>query len=905
MNGVLHHLRSRVTRWLALFLLVLLLAIFAVLALGGILLDAAVDLPKMLRPSPGDFLAPGLVGFIVAIWFLRRRCSEAYLAWSWESKDPTLGNRLSNAVDLGKKSGDGPVQEFFRREAVALGRQSAAKLSAHQLWGRSLARALLVLTGALAAFAALTVSAPDLMRAELPRFLDPEGDHPPFSLLHFDVSPGASSVLFGGQIEVRATARGRPVDKLWLVHRAGDQESRAIMFLAPDKTFFQTLANVCDPIEYWVTDGRARSKRFPVTVLKTPQIAQVEVTTEFPEYTGKPPHTGKLSEEAQALPEETRVRFRVTSNRPLKSGTIELTPVLGGRTNRVNLAPEKTNGTMVSGVFAVTEAVAFTLSVRDTNGLESSDNRRGRFNILPDKPPRIFVLEPGKDAVATPATRVAVRVQATDDYAVARVAWLRGFNRSTERPLNLKLTLQAGPQSVEAEGVFDLAKLGVQPGDVIDYYFEAADNYPKWPNVVFSRPFRLEIITQKQYEDVLRQYAAQKSLFESYFKNDAWLRRLAERARAAAAKAAKSDPAARDDAVALAQQLDDYEKALQKLLQEPVNFDVEQSFRQSLADELAAIEAAKSKLDQALGAGVLDPETIRKLSEDMDELSKTEGKMVGVPAAEIANVAELLAAANSFVKLTKRQDALADMLDRFAGLATPMTRLQQMELEELAHQQQRVRDDLKQMLEQLPDLLDKVPREPAYEQFRQDVQDFLKAVSDLKIPEDLAAAAEALEVPDPRGGATLAAQAAAKMDQLVGKADASGAGSNGLTLRFGPLLLKPGLGNTLAQILGALGAGPGGSDGNDGYSLFNEDVAMYGSNAQLPAGEQASGRGDNMAINNPRTQQMAGDAQDSGLKQTETPGRVRLQPDAKFPLRYRELVGEYFRSVAESQKEGN
>jgi hypothetical protein len=80
---------------------------------------------------------------------------------------------------------------------------------------------------------------------------------------------------------------------------------------------------------------------------------------------------------------------------------------------------------------------------------------------------------------------------------------------------------------------------------------------------------------------------------------------------------------------------------------------------------------------------------------------------------------------------------------------------------------------------------------------------------------------------------------------------------------------------------------------------------MYGSNAQLPAGEHASGRGDNMAINNPRTQQMAGDAQDSGLKQTETPGRVRLQPDAKFPLRYRELVGEYFRSVAESQKEGN
>ena len=217
----------------------------------------------------------------------------------------------------------------------------------------------------------------------------------------------------------------------------------------------------------------------------------MEVTTEFPEYTGKPAHTGKLSEEAQALPEDTRVRFRVTSNRPLKSGAMELTPVLGGKPVAVALAPEKAGDPVVSGGFTLTEAVAFNLSVRDAGGLDSAENRRGRFNILPDKPPRIFVMEPGRDAVATPTTRVPVRVQATDDYAVTRVGWLRGFNRSTERPLSMKVTLQGGPQSVEAAGAFDLAKLGVRPGDVIDYYFEAADNYPKGPNVVFSRPFRL------------------------------------------------------------------------------------------------------------------------------------------------------------------------------------------------------------------------------------------------------------------------------------------------------------------------------------------------------------------------------------------------------------------------------
>ena len=119
--------------------------------------------------------------------------------------------------------------------------------------------------------------------------------------------------------------------------------------------------------------------------------------------------------------------------------------------------------------------------MRDVNDLESAESRQGRFNILADERPKLFVLEPGRDAVATPAIRVPVRVEATDDYGVARVAWLRGFNRSIERPFSMKLVLKPGPQSVEASGAFEFDKLGVRPGDVIEYYFEAADNYPKRP----------------------------------------------------------------------------------------------------------------------------------------------------------------------------------------------------------------------------------------------------------------------------------------------------------------------------------------------------------------------------------------------------------------------------------------
>src|SRR5205823_9719393 len=160
------------------------------------------------------------------------------------------------------------------------------------------------------------------------------------------------------------------------------------------------------------------------------------------------------------------------------------------------------------------------------------------------------------------------------------VVWLRGLNRSIERPFNMKLALKSGPQSVEAAGVFDFDKLGVHPGDIIEYYFEAADNYPKGPNIALSRLYKIQIISKEQYEAILRQTAARKALFEPYFALDAWLRRLAERARNLEKRAESGSEAdkaaAAKEAAALAEDLGKYKSKLGELLQQAMLFDVEQ-----------------------------------------------------------------------------------------------------------------------------------------------------------------------------------------------------------------------------------------------------------------------------------------------------------------------------------------
>jgi hypothetical protein len=929
--SVLKDLCSRVRRWLALSAIFNLLAASAALALGAVLLDATLDLSENVRavaPLGLAVIAGSYFGF--SLWRMRT-VTERRVAWQFEQANPAIGTRLTNAVELAHKSGASAVEEFLRREAVQLGRVCAAALRAWSVVRRRVRVSLAAGFMACLAWMLLASVSMELLRAVWPRFLDPRGDHPPYSRLRIDVVPEAAAVLYGGQIEVRATTSGRPVDKLWLVARSGTNETRAIMFLAPDHSFFQTLANLREAAEYFVTDGSARTRRFPISIRYTPQITMAEVRADFPDYTGKAPRTFKLAE-PQALPADTRLTLRVASNRPLKGGELTLTPVLGGEVRRIELQTESSDelrGTSndpptdprtghpssrinddssraVLGAFTLTEPVIVNVSVRDVDGLSSVEPRQGRFNVLPDERPRLFVLEPGRDAVATPDIRVPVRVQATDDYGVTRVIWLRGHNRSIVRPFQMRVTLKGGPQSVEAEGAFDLGPLGVRPGDVIDYYFEAADNDPKGPNVTLSRLYRLEIISEDQYQEILRRMAAQRALFEPYFKLGSWLRRLAERARDLDQKARSASEAEQQElarqANALAKELADYETELGNLMRQTMMFDVEQAFRETLVAQHEQLRQAQRQFSEQTAGGEFTPGLFAELSRQLSELARTEEQEIGEPARQIAAVAHLLARADRFVRLAQEQESIARLLQRFAEKAGGLTRLEQMEVQELMHHQRRVQDGLRNLLETLPELAARLPDNPAYDALRGDVNAFIEAVAEAKIERDMDAALHVLAQQDTMTGHALARLAANKMDKLIARCRGSDGmpGTAEQCLRFRPSVQEA-MGGTLGQILAAMGAGDG-ADGQDGYSMFSNNVGLYGPAVEL-AGAQAGGGRDAGGSSGSRVERVAGDAEDPGLTVPDAPGRVRLQPDAKFPLRYRDLVGEYFRAIAESETE--
>jgi hypothetical protein len=142
------------------------------------------------------------------------------------------------------------------------------------------------------------------------------------------------------------------------------------------------------------------------------------------------------------------------------------------------------------------------------------------------------------------------------------------------------------------------------------------------------------------------------------------------------------------------------------------------------------------------------------------------------------------------------------------------------------------------------------------------------------------------------------------MDRLISKAGGMPQqGGQCLCQSFKPSLQKS-LSNSLGQILAAMVGGKGGDgQGSDGgYALYNDEVSLYGPNVEL-AGEQAGGRPEPGQSQSRGSERVTGESQDPALAPVAAPGRVRLQPDAKFPLRYRDLVGEYFKAIADTEAE--
>ena len=504
---------------------------------------------------------------------------------------------------------------------------------------KPLGRALAVLAALAAAIGILAVAMPDLVKTEWERFRRPGADVPPYSLLRFTVTPRDAQVLYGEDLEIGATVEGGVADHLELVLEASDgSQSSLPMFSEAGGTWRAVLSKLTEPTNYFVRCYRARSEKYGIAIVTVPRIETVRVLVVPPEYAGQPNYEGPVPDEGVKGLRGTKVTLWATSNRPLSGGSLLVTsgsnasgtqsmPTVG--TQRVPdtvlaMQPTEPGGQEVAGQFEIMGDGKFEFQVRDEAGQSSQQSISGNVTLVPDQYPLVRILKPPPQSLATPTAVLPIVLSAEDDCGISRLELYRSLNHSRPLPLAVGLPKKA-PHRHDEQVSLPLADFGLAPGDVLTFFARVEDNDPAGAKGSESPVVSVKIISQEEFEHMLRVRQGVEALASKYRQAQRRLEGLAKEVEGLRKKTETAPPNSR-----LAPEMRDDVRRLQRLMRREAD-----SMRKSLAYRLPFDIDDKLSPEIGNAAEMTDKmaEELEKLEKQLDlvngDLEKTLEKLLG------------------------------------------------------------------------------------------------------------------------------------------------------------------------------------------------------------------------------------------------------------------------------------
>ncbi len=802
-------------------------------------------------------LFAGAAGLLAASWYVAkiRRNRLEHIARLLEARDPALGSKLINLLQLQAQTEDPALgaltHELARRAIDAYAAELAPvpfeRLARTDAVARELRRAAL----ALAVFAlALAVLFP-VTRVEALRFVDPFGDHPPYSLTQLELvepGPAGTNVLYGHGFVVQAKSHGHRPKELFLTAHPPEHPEQTVtvpMFDKGSLGFHQQLDRIRDDLVVFAhtKDKTSVSKRVRIGVILVPQLEKTFVQVTPPAYTGiKPEEKLYTFQGLQALA-GSEVRFRLQSNRPLRDGALE---VVNSEAQPFAAKLARTAENEVTGSFTARDSGRLRLSLVDRDGIPSQDPWESALTVTHDLPPEITVSDPTRDAFVALDFTVPAQFDASDDYGLKMVRIHRGLNGVFSEPK--VITYQGIVRTVRETVEFNFRELGVQPGDVVSFFAEAIDTAPE-AHLARSQTIHLMVISVEDYNNFLRERTDISALEGKYDELIAHLRdlieqqkKLGEAAQKAREQLAKAGPAEKealqrelDSLLAkqneLNQQLNKQAELMENFVRKDPLYDVEEELQTLLREQGRAIRDSTAANDQSAkdiarrsspdnGQRALSPDMLADFKTASDEQVRRLGgveqeaqEQVAETVQDLGAMQELVKDFNQFEGLYQAQQALTDQA-RAYNRAGQLSREDQLALKELAATEKQVGEMLDQLVNNLR--VDAKAAEKLFPKAAKSGQDLADKIEEQRLNPLARRATDKMLAADGEGSFQSADRLRDEMEKLFGQCNAQGGRPQQSELdQYLRLSRSMKAGNTFAQMMRSRNfMRPGGQRGN-------------------------------------------------------------------------------------------
>lgn len=874
----------------------------------------------------------------------RNRYNPRRLARLIEERLDVEDSRLINSVDLQDLADRSTSYELVRK-SVQSGDDLAAQLSPVRVVDlRRLLRASAIAVGALLGVWLTYMAAPRLFAMVVPRYLDPTGDHPPFTLLTFEITTSPEKVFQGKPATISAKISGpqRP-DQANLVFVGAGGGERIPMFRNEEGLFVLPIERAASSREFYIETPQGRSERQMLTVLPVPCFEKADVVYQFPKYTGWPSTGHELDSRGIRGLEKTEVVVSATATMPLREGKLEIFPpdevqpaTLATPTQVVPLETDARDVNRVSGHFTLGANGHYRMRLVGVNGIESHETREGAIVSVPDQNPQVAILDPEPLVVAVEGWKVPVTIQAVDDVGIERVMLFTGVNGWGPDPARLEIQA-VQPNVARARCEFDLAKLGARAGDIITYYASAYDNHPSGTHFADTPTCVIHVITLEEFTKAARQNYRVEQLeeeFEALRKRLDELKnrreRLLDEMSKLQAKLERGEPLSEDELKKLEQdeallkefaaEAQALAKDLQKRAAQNPLYDFEKSYHETLeglskqlqrqaasADQLREQVARLRKEPQNKSSrrGVRD--SAQKMSNEKEpfdeptqkELEKTEHDIEKMRQAD-----ELVSQGERLRTAILQQRELADRMAQFRDRKN-LTADDRERVERLAKEQDLLRQEVDEAKTELSKAANAAQK--SLPNMAGGAKQLCQAIDKLHVGDDQGQAARAARSGDGQAASDAAESAAKKLDSLLSKCCTPKGGARSGDLDGCFKLPKPGLEQSLEQLsqgrqLPGLGTKGGQGSGFAGsrtrMSVFGPHQVSQGtSDAPRSTGRGPQGKGD----------------RGSGREGEALRGAESLNPAARqaarsaagnlhgVPVGYREQAEAYFKRIAKEE----
>lgn len=615
-----------------------------------------------------------------------------------ESRNPKLGSKLINILQLEKDSrleSASPLTRSLSAHAVSEAEKSIDLQKLPPLAREPrLPRIALRTAAAPVLILILTLVGGRHVRQEWLRFLDPFGDHPPFSLTSLEITSPAphSEILYGGSVKIEVKASGHQPRELFITATDGSSAPRTLpMVSRGDGTFVARLEGITRPLQVTAhtADNSSRSHRLPIRLILTPQIGAATVNVSPPEYTGQNARLTAYRFSALQALEGTEVTFKIDSNRPLGDGFLKInTGTSEHLTIPLKPSAEGSENSAVAN-FPATASGRMSFHLVDAAGNAATEIPTSAITVTEDLPPAIAIASPDTDSLVVDGFAVPVVIDATDDYGITQLRLHVAINDEFA-PVKTVVFDPPGERRHRLTHQLDLGKLGAKPGDSVTLFAEVIDSRPD-PQLTRTDTRRMEVITEDEYNDHLRREADVAAIAGKYEDLlNRFEQRVAEQERIAAELAELQKKAAENPedpeilgefSKALSEQMDlneDLASAAQEMedfgRENPV-YDFEKELHERLKEQAAeireSVEQNKKDIEEAIEKGPAPPETpnedmiagltdaAEKQRENLSGSNEESREEIIEPLEDLAQLHELMKSFGRFRDLADDQKELA------------------------------------------------------------------------------------------------------------------------------------------------------------------------------------------------------------------------------------------------------